>query len=86
MRLIDADEFKKIILTFGDAGYGALRIEKISELIDGQSTAYDVDKIINKIEMSSTDKDGVFIHVDKKQVITKELAIEIVKSGGAADE
>ena len=66
--------------------YWSLIDGRRAELIDGQSTAYDVDKIINKIEMSSTDKDGVFIHVDKKQVITKELAIEIVKSGGAADE
>lgn len=65
MRLIDADEFKEIILTYGEAGYAALRIEKITELIDGHSTAYDIDEMIDKIETSSTDKDGVFIHVDK---------------------
>lgn len=50
MRLIDADEFKEIILAYGDAGYGALRIEKISELIDGQSTACDTDNVIKQIK------------------------------------
>jgi len=49
-RLIDADEFKEIILTYGKAGYRALPIEKISELIDGQSTAYDVDKVVGRLE------------------------------------
>lgn len=86
MRLIDADEFKEIIVAYGNAGFSAIRINKICELIDGQSTVYDINKIINKIEMSSTDKDGVFIHVDKKPVISKELAIEIVKSGGVSDD
>lgn len=82
MRLIDADEFREIILTYGDAGYGALRIEKISELIDGQSTACDMDNVIKQINASGTDEDGIVVHVDRKPVITKELAVKIVKSGG----
>lgn len=82
MRLIDADEFKEIILTYCDAGYTALRIEKISELIDGQSTAYDTDNVIKQIEASSTDNDGIVCYVDRKPVITKEVAKIIVKSGG----
>lgn len=82
MRLIDADEFKEIIVTYGKAGFAALRIEKISELIDGQSTACDMDNVIKQINASGTDEDGIVVHVDRKQVITKELAVKIVKSGG----
>lgn len=81
MRLIDADEFKEIILTYGKAGYAALRIEKLSELIDSQSTSYDVDGVVKQIEESSTDNDGIVCYVDRKPVITKEMATKIVKSG-----
>lgn len=82
MRLIDADEFKEIILTYGDAGYRALRIDKISELIDGQSTACDTDNIIKQINASGTDEDGIVMYVDRKPVIAKELSVKIIKSGG----
>lgn len=82
MRLIDADEFKEIILTYGVAGYRALRIDKISELIDRQSTEYDTDNVIKQINASGTDEDGIVMYVDRKPIIAKELAVKIVKSGG----
>ncbi len=44
--------------------------------------AYDVDKVVERIKVSSTDKDGIVCYVDEKSVITKELAEKIVKSGG----
>ena len=44
--------------------------------------AYDVDKVVERIKASSTDKDGIVCYVDEKSVITKELAEKIVKSGG----
>lgn len=73
MRLIDADEFKEIILTYGKAGYRALTIEKISELIDAQSTAYDVDKVGERLEE----------YLFEKYCVESDAKIdEIVKSGG----
>ena len=41
-----------------------------------------MDKVAERIKSSSTDEDGIVCYVDKKPVITKESAIEIVKSGG----
>lgn len=51
MRLIDADEFKRqiagmVIVT----GYSARKANKMCELIDKQSTAYDVDKVVKQLE------------------------------------
>jgi len=51
-------------------------------MISRQPAAYDVDKVVEQIESSSTDGDGVVCYVDKKSVITKEVAIKIIKSGG----
>lgn len=45
-------------------------------------TAYDVDEAVKQIMASSTDEDGVVLYVDRKPVISKELAVKIVKSGG----
>ena len=54
----------------------------VQRMIESQPTAYDVDKVVEQIESSSTDKDGIVCYVDKKPVITKEVAIKIIKSGG----
>lgn len=93
MRLIDADEFKEIIVTYGKAGFAALRINKICELIDSQTTAYDVDKVVgqleelNKVEKSFAaeyDEDGrldlMDIHDAKAEAYRN--SIRIAKSGG----
>ena len=53
-------------------------VDYINEL----TVAYDVDKVVEQIESSSTDRDGIVCYVDKKPVMTKEVAIKIVKSGG----
>ncbi len=86
MRLIDADEFREIILTYGKAGYRALLIEKISELIDSQSTAYDVDKVVEQLEAESERwKESGEAYEDQKELGVSEgfkKAIEIAKSGG----
>lgn len=58
----------------------------LERAIDEQPTAYDGDNVIKQIEMSSTDEDGIVCYVDKKPVITKEMAIKIVKSGGIKQE
>ncbi len=86
MRLINADEFREIILTYGKAGYRALLIEKISELIDSQSTAYDVDKVVEQLEAESERwKESGEAYEDQKELGVSEgfkKAIEIAKSGG----
>ena len=86
MRLINADEFREIILTYGKAGYRALLIEKISELIDSQSTAYDVDKVLERLEAEAERwKESGEAYEDQKELGVSEgfkKAIEIAKSGG----
>ncbi len=76
MRLIDADKLRKEIHMSYSDDLG------IREVINEQPTAYDVDKVVEHIESSSTDKDGIVCYVDEKPVITKEVAIKIIKSGG----
>jgi hypothetical protein len=91
MRLIDADEFREIILTYGKAGCGALPIEKISELIDGQSTAYDMDKVVEKLQTelnsANDEKERCYrenqlqLDVAKGYAYGVWVSLEIVKSG-----
>ncbi len=81
MRLIDADEFKEIIVAYGKAGFAALRINKICELIDSQTTAYDADKVVERLKEKSFVL-GDRIGVSDVKIIMSEKADEIVKSGG----
>ena len=93
MRLIDADELKEIVSGYGCAGFWSLRIEKISEIIDGQSTAYDVDNVVKQLEEKlkkikdikkeceeEEDDEGASVGLTVQWNL--EQAIEIVKSGG----
>lgn len=51
MRLIDADEFKKQIAGMAIVkNYPAEKANALCEIIDLQPTAYDVDKVVKKIE------------------------------------
>ncbi len=51
MRLIDADEFKKQIAGMAIVNnYPADKANKMCELIDCQLTAYDVDKVVERLE------------------------------------
>lgn len=83
MRLIDADEF----ISYLGLNCENSREDNIGEIVtledfDRQPTAYDVDKVIEKIQNSPTDEDGITCYVDDKPVITKEYAINFVKSSG----
>lgn len=91
MRLIDADEFKEIIVTYNKAGFATLCINKICELIDGQSTAYDVDKVVERLEQKrDTVTRSIALNSQDDDVdseILREIShyqeiIKIVKSGG----
>lgn len=80
MRLIDADEFKEIIVAYEKAGFAALRINKICELIDGQPTAYDVDKVLERMEKAKYEDDlypcNLAVEIEEAKIIVKSGGIE----------
>lgn len=95
MRLIDADEFKRqiagmVIVT----GYSARKANKMCELIDKQSTAYDVDKVVKQLEELKSQVpvnrilDDIIKDKPKElgQLIAYNKAIEIVKAGVKYDD
>ena len=53
-----------------------------SYIVQGLFEAFEVDKVVNQIMASGTDEDGIVLYVDRKPVISKEVAVKIVKSGG----
>ena len=86
MRLIDADEF----LEYLGLDVENSREDNLGEIItledfDRQSTAYDVDKVVERLENAKTNFIGMgtlqSAYFDKGI----DKAIEIVKSGGVAD-
>lgn len=99
MRLIDADEFKKQIAGMAIVNnYSADKANKLCELIDNQPIAYDVDKVVERLEelikteyekSKNSDKnrfvDGEGIYEDGRTQGKYEAykeSLEIVKSGG----
>ncbi len=93
MRLVDADEFKKQIAGMAIVNnYPADKANKMCELIDCQPTAYDVDKVVERLKKVNED-DNIcekFIKNDRKRCKNARgcfdcairESIEIVKSGG----
>lgn len=86
MRLIDADEF----IEYLGLDVENSREDNLGEIItledfDRQSTAYDVDKVVERLENAKTNFIGMgtlqSAYFDKGI----DKAIEIVKSGGVAD-
>lgn len=57
------------------------RADFLIKTLKNMPTAYDVDKVVERIKSSSTDEDGIVCCVDGEPVITKEMAIKTVKSG-----
>lgn len=90
MRLIDADkiDFGKVFI--GASDFAKDTREAAQKLIDEQPTAYDVGKVLSKLEEAAQDTDDYL----KTRVILSEsffydgkvsgldIAIAIVKSGG----
>lgn len=82
MRLIDADEFKKQIAGMAIANnYPADKANKICELIDSQTTAFNLDKAVEWLIANS-----MFAQEYVEPLIFLDDAIEIVKSGGIERE
>lgn len=86
MRLINADEF----IEYLGLDVENSREDNLGEIItledfDRQSTAYDVDKVVERLENAKTNFIGMgtlqSAYFDKGV----DKAIEIVKSGGVAD-
>lgn len=86
MRLIDADAFKDNFKA--KTGIG----RTMRNIIDEQPTAYDVDKVVERLEDKALEhamngqqfgEDGFFSHEEEEQAIKQgiEEAVEIVKSG-----
>lgn len=94
MRLIDAD---KLILHLNDYAlqeapfrgesadvYDA--IENCIKAIEEQPTAYDMEKVVEKLENQSKEyNSGVRLHGKSEEMLTDD-AIEIVKVGGKNDD
>lgn len=89
MRLINADEFKKQIAGMAIVNnYPADKANKMCELIDCQPTAYDVDKVVERLEILSDRADDNIMEQESSEQywdgfgdgIDKD--IKILKSGG----
>ena len=89
MRLIDADDFKKSMQALCKAGSP---YESFIELLDKQTTAYDIDKVVEEFEENSSRYTKKYVtpygnngYRDTK-AISIHKAIEIVKQGGVSDD
>lgn len=85
MRLIDADEFKRQIAGMAIVNnYPADKANKMCELIDCQPTAYDVDNVVERLEVEGMCEDVPVYEGDREidYYIRLGKAVEIVKSGG----
>ena len=78
MRLIDADELQNGLDRLMDQGELSYNIFKAAvDILDIQPTAYDVDKVVERLEVNS-----MFAQADDEPFIVFDDAVEIVKSGG----
>lgn len=93
-KLIDADEFKKQIVAMAILNnYSPSKANALCELIDRQPTAYDPDKVIEKLQVLSdkADDDIAVCEADTCQYYDGygdglDRAIEIVKRGGVDEK
>ena len=91
MRLIDADDFKKFMQALCKAGSP---YESFIELLDKQTTAYSVDKVVKKLEKKKEEVQRMRntcvalsdLEVCDIENVTYEKAIEIVKQGDVSDD
>lgn len=90
MRLIDADEFKQQIAGMAIVtGYSAKKANKMCELIDEQSTAYDVDKVVERLEELTSEECTLHecgIRSERCKPCIAKKVIEIVKAGAKYDD
>lgn len=82
MRLIDADKMK---IGLSEKTKTDSEASRFIDIIDGQSTAYDLDKVVEQLREKSFIS-GDRIGVSDLKIVMAEKAIEIVKSGGVQDD
>ncbi len=80
MRLIDADkiDFGKVFI--GASDFAKDTREAAQKLIDEQPTAYDVDKVVERLKEKILNTSDTQIGISARMAFGK--SIEIVKSGG----
>ena len=87
MRLIDADDFKKFMQALCKAGSP---YESFIELLDKQTTAYSVDKVIKELESFAKLAEDRFVNGTSEHAYQEHKcwvkAIEIVKHGVVSDD
>lgn len=82
MRLIDADNIKKkiasvaILSLFDRMEISPEKLDSLIKMIDMEETAYDVDKVVEQIEIKSRGNWGCHSPIEL------EDAVDIVTSGG----
>ena len=77
-RLIDANN-----LQFNGRNYNKSQMKAILDFIDSQPTAYDQDKVVEKLKKDSyTETPNDMNPFDPSEVVNLESAIEIVEGGG----
>lgn len=84
MRLIDADSFKEFLQALVKAG---APYEEVISLLDKEKTVYDVDKVVERMEMESQNIKLIYQTdqgFDYEDAIGIDIinAKQIVKSGG----
>lgn len=83
-RLIDADELKAVIdgYDYSEEGYAdMINFDFLYEVIDKQTTAYDIEKVVE--EIACLNLDGIkMIEDGKHELIRKSEVIEIIRKGG----
>ena len=78
MRLIDADKLQDGLYKLVEQGELSSDVFQIVvDMLDVQPTAYDVDKVVERLEVNS-----MFAQADDEPFIVFDDAVEIVKSGG----
>lgn len=90
-RLIDADKLIEELknLAKGEVPscpniaeyFVSIRVDRIIDRLNNQPTAYDVDKVVEKLEENSLIFEPDFL-VKAHKFITTKNAIEIIKAGG----
>ena len=76
-RLIDADDVKELLLGLDSLPWE----EQVDELVDAIPTAYNVDKVVEELEMNSQNS-YASVYGGDYQIISVYDAIDTVKRGG----
>lgn len=86
MRLIDADVLKTYLKYVSEADVVSLK--KIIKAIDKQTTAYDIDKVVEELEDELAYWKAEHYHqqIAYAKAVSYAHAIEIVKQGGVSDD